>query len=50
MQISSEPQVRGGAFEGVSESPFNIGAGEGVDAGRGEESWVVAKVSFEKYS
>ena len=35
--------VRGGAFEGVDDSPFGIGRGEGADAGRGEEDWVVSK-------
>jgi len=38
--------VRGGAFEGVSESPFNIGAGEGTDRGRGEEQWVVSQDQY----
>ena len=41
-QISDIP-VKGGAFDGVSESPFNVGAGEGVDRGRGEDEWVVSQ-------
>ena len=41
-KISDIP-VKGGAFDGVSESPFNIGAGEGVDRGRGEDEWVVSQ-------
>lgn len=34
--------VKGGAFDGVSESPFTVGAGEGIDKGRGEDDWVVS--------
>ena len=37
------PQVKGGAFEHVDESPFGIGKGEGVDKGRGEEQWEPGK-------
>lgn len=36
-------QVQGGAFNNVDQSPFGFGSGEGVDAGRGEVTWVVAK-------
>ncbi|ESO84446.1 hypothetical protein LOTGIDRAFT_196647 [Lottia gigantea] len=35
--------VHGGAFEGYNESPFGIGKGEGIDAGRGEHEWIVAQ-------
>jgi len=35
--------VKGGAFEGYKESPFGVGRLEGVDKGRGDEEWVVAK-------
>ncbi len=35
--------VKGGAFDGYTESPFGVGRGEGIDKGRGEEEWVVAK-------
>jgi EH domain-containing protein 1 len=38
-----EPMVKGGAFDGVGESPFGVGKGEGVDKGRGEEEWVVSQ-------
>ena len=38
----STQSVRGGAFDGVSETPFGVGAGEGADKGRGEEEWVVS--------
>ncbi len=34
--------VKGGAFDGVNESPFGIGKGEGADKGRGEDEWVVS--------
>lgn len=42
-QRSDEPAVQGGAFDGVSETPFGVGAGEGIDKGRGEEEWVVSQ-------
>lgn len=35
--------VKGGAFDGMAESPFGVGRGEGADKGRGEIEWVVAK-------
>ncbi|RWS17542.1 EH domain-containing protein 3-like protein [Dinothrombium tinctorium] len=35
--------VKGGAFEGVQESPFGYGRGEGIDAGSLERNWVVEK-------
>uniref|UniRef100_A0A915IT48 Uncharacterized protein n=1 Tax=Romanomermis culicivorax TaxID=13658 RepID=A0A915IT48_ROMCU len=35
--------VRGGAFDGVDESPFGAGRGEGVDAGSEGPEWVVSK-------
>ena len=41
-----EPAVRGGAFDGVNDSPFGVGAGEGVNMGRGENEWVVAKDQY----
>jgi EH domain-containing protein 1 len=44
--ISTEPAVKGGAFESYNESPFGVGVGEGVDKGRGEEEWVVSKDSY----
>ena len=43
---TTEPAVHGGAFDGVSETPFGVGAGEGVDKGRGEEEWVVSQDRF----
>ena len=42
-QQTNEPLVKGGAFDGVNTTPFGVGAGEGVDAGRGEEEWIVNK-------
>lgn len=39
--------VQGGAFEGYIESPFGVGRGEGVDAGRGEHEWVVEAGKYE---
>lgn len=43
---SDLPAVRGGAFNGVDQSPFAFGSGEGVDAGRGEPEWVVNKERY----
>ncbi|XP_063241413.1 EH domain-containing protein 1-like [Bacillus rossius redtenbacheri] len=42
---SSEPLVKGGAFEVVSDqsSPFGYRRGEGIDEGAGDPEWVVAK-------
>jgi EH domain-containing protein 1 len=40
---TAQTVVKGGAFEGYNESPFGVGKLEGVDKGRGEEEWVVAK-------
>lgn len=39
--------IHGGAFEGYTESPFGVGRGEGVDAGRGELEWVVEASKYE---
>ena len=36
-------EVKGGAFDGVQESPFGYGRGEGIDAGAFEPEWVVLK-------
>lgn len=47
---SDQPMIKGGAFggaDGVVDTPFGIGAGEGVDKGRGEEEWVVAKERYQ---
>lgn len=41
------PQVTGGAFDGVSDSPFGIGKGEGVDEGRGDPEWIVSQKKYE---
>ena len=38
--------MKGGAFDGMEESPFGYGRGEGADAGRGEEGWVVGKERY----
>lgn len=35
--------VKGGAFEGVKESPFGFGRGEGIDAGTFDQDWIVLK-------
>lgn len=43
MRKTDHPSVQGGAFDGVAESPFGVGIGEGVDKGRGEAEWVVTK-------
>ncbi|XP_013406319.1 EH domain-containing protein 1-like [Lingula anatina] len=42
-EMAEQPSVQGGAFEAYNESPFGIGRGEGADAGRGEEEWIVNK-------
>ncbi|KAK7603206.1 hypothetical protein V9T40_003205 [Parthenolecanium corni] len=44
-QNVAEPMVKGGAFQGVQDtvSPFGYKRGEGVDAGKGEPEWIVAK-------
>ncbi|KAL3873049.1 hypothetical protein ACJMK2_036210 [Sinanodonta woodiana] len=42
----SHVNVEGGAFEAYNESPFGVGRGEGVDAGKGEHEWIVTQ---EKY-
>ena len=44
--MSTGPSVRGGAFDGMSDSPFGVGKGEGVDKGRGEAEWVVSKERY----
>ncbi len=41
--ISTEPVVKGGAFEVYNDSPFGIGKGEGIDKGREDEEWIVGK-------
>lgn len=56
VNASSEPQVKGGAFDGVQDtvSPFGYKRGEGVDAGAGEPEWIVNRyrskydIMFEK--
>jgi EH domain-containing protein 1 len=40
--ILEQPGVRGGAFEDL-EGPFGIGQVEGINAGKGESSWIVDK-------
>ena len=44
---NNQAVVKGGAFEGYTESPFGIGRGEGVDAGRGEVEWEPGKEKYE---
>ena len=43
--------IKGGAFDGVMDkaTPFMYKGGEGVNAGKGEQEWVVAK-DLPKYS
>eukprot|EP00918_Siedleckia_nematoides_P010749 GHVU01023509.1.p1 GENE.GHVU01023509.1~~GHVU01023509.1.p1 ORF type:complete len:536 (-),score=79.31 GHVU01023509.1:146-1753(-) len=41
--FKADVQIKGGAFDGVDESPFGVGKGEGVDKGREDAEWVVAK-------
>ena len=50
MVKSEEPMIKGGAFggvDGVEDTPFGVGRGEGIDKGRGEEEWVVAKERYQ---
>ena len=42
----TERPVKGGAFEGMEDSPFGVGRGEGVDEGRDDEEWIVAKDKY----
>lgn len=44
---SSANTVKGGAFEGYNDSPFGYGRGEGVDQGRGETEWIVARERYD---
>ncbi|XP_014212435.1 EH domain-containing protein 3 [Copidosoma floridanum] len=46
MTTTSEPLIKGGAFEGVEdqESPFGYKKGEGIDAGSNEPEWIVMKL------
>jgi len=37
------PVIKGGAFNGYVDSPFGVGMGEGIDEGRGDQEWIVAK-------
>jgi len=38
------PSVQGGAFEGMKENPFNLGANEGINKGAyDDDEWIVAK-------
>jgi GTPase SAR1 family protein len=37
------PDLRGGAFNGCDNSPFGVGRGEGIDSGRGDPIWIVAR-------
>ncbi|RWS30308.1 EH domain-containing protein 3-like protein [Leptotrombidium deliense] len=42
-QKEESSTVKGGAFDGIQESPFGFGRGEGIDAGSLEPNWVVEK-------
>ncbi|XP_015521927.1 EH domain-containing protein 3 [Neodiprion pinetum] len=48
MATSTEPMIKGGAFEGVEDqvSPFGYKRGEGIDAGAGEPEWIVNKERY----
>lgn len=43
MDTKEETVVKGGAFEGVKESPFGYMRGEGIDAGSLDKDWIVEK-------
>ncbi|GFQ88977.1 EH domain-containing protein 1 [Trichonephila clavata] len=46
MQSKEESNVKGGAFDGVQQSPFTYGRGEGVDAGSMDTEWIVGKERY----
>lgn len=44
-------RVKGGAFQGgdagdEKDTPFGLGVGEGVDAGRDDKEWIVGKDQY----
>lgn len=44
--LKNDTVVKGGAFDGLDESPFGYGRGEGADAGSLEPEWIVAKERY----
>ena len=47
LSLGDTTTVKGGAFEGYSDSPFGYGRGEGADQGRGEKEWIVAQERYD---
>lgn len=45
-QPREEREVKGGAFDGVQQSPFTYGRGEGIDAGSMDTEWIVGRERY----
>ena len=45
-QPREDTEVKGGAFDGVQQSPFTYGRGEGVDAGSMDTEWIVGRERY----
>lgn len=43
MERKEDTQLKGGAFEGVVESPFGFGKGEGFNEGAFDKEWIVER-------
>ena len=43
---TQEPLVKGGAFDGLTKSPFGVGYGEGANAGQDAAEWIVGKDKY----
>lgn len=41
-----DPAVKGGAFDGLTKSPFGVGYGEGANAGQDAPEWIVGKDKY----
>lgn len=46
MVHEEEQQVKGGAFDGLQQSPFTFGRGEGIDEGSLDVEWIVDKERY----
>jgi hypothetical protein len=45
-KLTQEPLVKGGAFDGLTKSPFGVGYGEGFNAGQDAPEWIVGKDKY----
>ncbi|GAU92821.1 hypothetical protein RvY_04854 [Ramazzottius varieornatus] len=43
---TQDPIVKGGAFDGLTKSPFGVGYGEGANAGQDAPEWIVGKDKY----